>query len=70
MLFSAISAYYYMRIVIYMYMREPRTEAQLAPSRGLNLALAISVTGVVLISVLPSSVLSLAKEAARVFFMG
>jgi NADH-quinone oxidoreductase subunit N len=67
-LFSAISAYYYMRIVMYMYMREPRTEPQLASSGGLNMALALSVAGVILMGVLPSGVLDLAREAARGFF--
>jgi NADH-quinone oxidoreductase subunit N len=67
-IFSAISAYYYMRIVMYMYMREPSTEPQLATSRGLNMALALSVAGVILIGILPASVLEFASEAAKGFF--
>jgi len=67
-LFSAISAYYYMRIVMYMYMRDPQTEPQLASSAGLNIALVLTLAGVLLMGIIPSGVLDLAKEAARGFF--
>lgn len=67
-LFSAISAYYYLRIVIYMYMREPQTEPQLATSPGLNIAIALTAVGVLLIGILPSSLLDMAKQAAQGFF--
>jgi len=67
-LFSAISAYYYMRIVMYMYMRDPQTEPQLASSAGLNLALVLTLAGVVLMGIIPSTVLDIAKEAAMGFF--
>ena len=66
-LFSAISAYYYLRVVIYMYMREPRTEAQLAPSFGLNTALALTFGGVILIGILPSRLLEFVQAAAQGF---
>src|SRR5205807_4308187 len=40
---SAIGAYYYPRIILAMYMREPRTEVPVDPiALGLGLALAIS----------------------------
>ena len=36
-MFSAISAYFYLRIVMYMYMKEPKETVQLSTSRGLAL---------------------------------
>ncbi len=40
-IFSAISAYFYLRIVMYMYMKEPKETVQLSTSPGLGLALLI-----------------------------
>lgn len=56
-LFSAISAYYYLRVVRNMYMRE-RTEATaLRPSWSLSLAICLTVLIVFIIGVLPSVVI-------------
>ena len=63
-IFSAISAYFYLRIVMYMYMKEPKTEVQLSASPGIALALAITVIAVLIIGVLPSKVISVARIAA------
>lgn len=63
-IFSAISAYFYLRIVMYMYMKEPKTEVQLSASPGIALALAITVIAVLIIGVLPSKVISIARIAA------
>ncbi|MBI1811724.1 MAG: NADH-quinone oxidoreductase subunit N [Nitrospirae bacterium] len=63
-IFSAISAYFYLRIVMYMYMKEPKTEVQLSASPGIALALAITVIAVLVIGVLPSKVISVARIAA------
>ena len=52
-IFSAISAYFYLRIVMYMYMKEPKTAVQLSVSPGIALALAITVIAVLVIGVLP-----------------
>lgn len=67
-IFSAISAYYYLRIVIYMYMREPRTEAQIEISPSLRVALGLALAGVILMGIVPSSVLDVARMAAMGFF--
>ena len=63
-IFSAISAYFYLRIVMYMYMKEPKAEVQLSVSPGIALALAITVIAVLVIGVLPSKIISVARIAA------
>ncbi len=62
-IFSAISAYFYLRIVMYMYMRDPKEDVAVATSPSMSLALAITVFGVIAIGVLPSSVVHLARIA-------
>ena len=62
-MFSAISAFFYLRIVIYMYMREPKGEIAVASSPALNLALTLTAVGVVVIGVLPGKLIELAKMA-------
>jgi NADH-quinone oxidoreductase subunit N len=66
-IFSAISAYFYLRVVIYMYMREPQTEVRLSTGPWINLALGLSAAGVLLIGFVPATILNLAMEAARAF---
>ena len=61
--FSAISAYFYLRLVRYMYMEEPQEEFTATYSPGLKAALAISTTGVIVIGILPGSLLDLATNA-------
>jgi NADH-quinone oxidoreductase subunit N len=62
-IFSAISAYFYLRIVMYMYMKDPKGEVAISTSPSMSLALAITVIGVIAIGVLPSSVVHLARIA-------
>jgi NADH-quinone oxidoreductase subunit N len=66
-MFSAISAYFYLRIVMYMYMKEPKETVQLSTSPGVGLALAITVIAVLLIGILPSTIASFAKSAVASF---
>jgi NADH-quinone oxidoreductase subunit N len=66
-IFSAISAYFYLRIVMYMYMREPQTDVRLSTAPGINLALTVTVSAVLLIGVLPGTVINLAKTAVAGF---
>jgi len=63
-IFSAISAYFYLRIVMYMYMKEPKAEVKLSSSPEIALALAITAIAVLIIGVLPSKAISVAKIAA------
>ncbi len=66
-LFSAISAYFYLRIVMLMYMKEPKEVIQLNTSPGIGLALAVTVSAVILIGILPAKVLALAQQAVTSF---
>lgn len=62
-IFSAISAYFYLRVVMLMYMKEPKAEAALARSIPGGLTLAITALAVLIIGVLPSAVIDLARLA-------
>jgi NADH-quinone oxidoreductase subunit N len=62
---SAIGAYYYLRIIVAMYMREPREEEAISPiSISLGSALAISVAATLYLGILPGRVLEYARSAA------
>ena len=56
-IFSAISAFYYLRVVMNMYMKDPTGEAAIHASPSLGLALLISVVMVFVIGVIPSIVI-------------
>ncbi len=62
-IFSAISAYFYLRVIMVMYMQEPKEEFHLVRSPALALALAFSVTAVIWIGVYPSAVLDYARAS-------
>ena len=66
-IFSAISAYFYLRVVMLMYMKEPKEEIRLATSPALGLALAITVAAVILIGILPSTFVNIARIAVAGF---
>ncbi|OGW45304.1 MAG: hypothetical protein A2Y66_00160 [Nitrospirae bacterium RBG_13_41_22] len=66
-IFSAISAYFYLRIVMYMYMKEPKVAVSLTTSPGTDVALGITAIAVILIGVLPSFLLELARTAIKGF---
>ena len=62
---SAVGAYYYLRIIVMIYMRESREEAPLAPlSASLGAALAISVATTLYLGILPGQVLEYASRSA------
>jgi NADH-quinone oxidoreductase subunit N len=54
---SAVSGYYYLRIVMNMYMKDAAGEAEIHPSTSLGLALLISVVMVLVIGIVPSVVI-------------
>ena len=63
---SAVGAYYYLRIIVAMYMREPRGEVPVAPvPLGLGTALAISVIATVYMGVLPGRILEYAGRSVN-----
>lgn len=63
---SAIGAYYYLRIIVMMYMREPKTDAPVPRVPfGVAAALALSLVFTIYLGVLPNRVLGYALESAR-----
>ena len=62
-LFSAVSAYFYLRVIMVMYMSEPEGEFELSTAPSLALALTISVLAVLFIGVYPGDILNFAKAS-------
>ena len=62
-LFSAISAYFYLRVIMVMYMSEPKSGIEISSSPSLALALAFSVTMVIFIGVYPEDLLNFARAS-------
>jgi len=62
---SAVGAYYYLRIIVMMYMREARESLPLAPIPfGVSAALAISALATIYLGILPGRVLEYASRSA------
>jgi NADH-quinone oxidoreductase subunit N len=63
---SAIGAYYYLRVIVVMYMREPQQQAPVTPiPAGLGFALAASFIVTIYLGVLPGQVLKYAQRSAQ-----
>ena len=63
---SAVGAYYYLRVIVMMYMREPRKEVPVTPvPSALAVALAISLIVTIYLGVLPNRVLRYTQNAAQ-----
>jgi NADH-quinone oxidoreductase subunit N len=61
---SAVGAYYYLRIIVMMYMREPREDALVSPVPvALGAALAISLLATIYLGILPGKVLEYAARS-------
>ena len=66
---SAVAAYYYLRVIVYMYMREPEgAAASWAPSFAGGVALAVAAAGIVLLGVMPAPFADLAQNAVAPLF--
>lgn len=68
-LFAAVSAYYYLRVVMVMYMREPEAagvESRLVISPVLAVALACAFAGVLVFGLYPNPLVSFATQAVLV----
>jgi NADH-quinone oxidoreductase subunit N len=66
MINSAIGAYYYLRIIVMMYMREPQTDAPVPQVPfGVALALSMSLVFTIYLGVLPNRVLGYALQSAK-----
>ncbi len=63
---SAVAAYYYLRVIVYMYMREPREDmAPLPIPAALAVSLAAGVAATIYLGVLPGRVLQYALDGAH-----
>src|SRR5438477_6083096 len=61
---SAVAAYYYLRIIVFMYMREPRQEVPVTPvPMGLGFALGLSLAITIYLGVQPTRVLDYAQKS-------
>ncbi|HEU0265266.1 MAG TPA: NADH-quinone oxidoreductase subunit N, partial [Geobacterales bacterium] len=66
---SAASVYYYLRVMVYMYMKEPEQDFAWAKTTpAIFVALSIALAGVVIPGLLPQSLLSLAQQALTLPF--
>jgi NADH-quinone oxidoreductase subunit N len=66
---AALGAFYYLRVIVYMYMRDPEDEpASLERSPSGNLALALSVAGVLFLGIFPGAILGLLEVSAASLF--
>ena len=63
---SAVGAYYYLRVLVVMYMKEPTTTTDTLepPSPGIRLALWTSAIGTLLLGVFPSVILNYVRSAS------
>ena len=63
---SAIASYYYLRVIVYMYMRDERVEVPVARiPASLGVGLAISLIATIYLGVLPGRVLGYALQSAQ-----
>ena len=63
---SAIAAYYYLRVIVVMYMREPKDETPMVPMpAALGVSLAAAVLATIYLGVLPGRVINYALQGAR-----
>jgi len=63
---SAIGAYYYLRIIVMMYMREAREDVPVLPvPASLGVALALTLGATIYLGVLPGRVLGFAQASAK-----
>jgi NADH-quinone oxidoreductase subunit N len=61
--FSVVSAFFYLRVVILMYMKEPRSEVPVSTSLPLKIVLATTAAAIVLLGVYPAPLLDFATAA-------
>jgi NADH-quinone oxidoreductase subunit N len=63
---SAIGAYYYLRILVVMYMRESRKQVPVTPIPfGLGIALALSIAATLYLGILPNRILQYTQRSAQ-----
>jgi NADH-quinone oxidoreductase subunit N len=63
---SGVGAYYYLRIIVVMYMREPRKEVPVAPvGFALRLAIALCLIATIYLGIFPGGVLQYSQTSAQ-----
>jgi NADH-quinone oxidoreductase subunit N len=68
---AVAAAFYYLRVVVYMYMREPQTEpAEVDHGPLLRLGVAVAAIATVILGVLPGPLIDAATKAAQAVFPG
>ncbi|RLC78457.1 MAG: NADH-quinone oxidoreductase subunit N [Chloroflexi bacterium] len=67
---SVISVSYYWKIIRAIYLTPAETEERIDTSPALAIALGVAVTGVFIVGIFPSLILSLLQTAAQIFFVG
>jgi NADH-quinone oxidoreductase subunit N len=66
---AALAAFYYLRVIVYMYMRDPEPDpAPLESSVFGSLALGLSVVGVLALGIFPGAILTLVEVSAASLF--
>jgi len=66
---AAMAAFYYLRVVVYMYMRDPEPDpAPIDTSPFGSVALALSVAGVLILGLFPDAILNLVEVSAASIF--
>jgi NADH-quinone oxidoreductase subunit N len=65
-LMSAVAAYFYIRIVMVMYMKEPEGEIEIRRSRAVSFVLIVSLIGVVVLGIYPDILITLASAASNI----
>ena len=62
---SAISAYYYLQVIVYMYMKEPLRDAQYQTDLAARAVVGFTATAVLLLGLFPSTLFEWAKRAVQ-----
>ncbi len=66
---AAMAAFYYLRVIVYMYMRDPEPDPAPIDTHPFgSLALALSVAGVVILGLFPGAILGLLEVSAASLF--
>jgi len=66
---AALAAFYYLRVIVYMYMRDPEPDPAPLESSGFgSLALGLSVVGVLALGIFPGAILTLVEVSAASLF--
>ncbi|MBI5050772.1 MAG: NADH-quinone oxidoreductase subunit N [Nitrospirae bacterium] len=66
-IFSAISAFFYLRVVMYMYMKEPKAHVTLSTSPAIFLTIAVTAAVTLILGLFPSLLVELAKMSIAGF---